>query len=175
MRRRPGITSLLTVNVDFDVGLFKRAPFEVLPVAAAFDLSLCALLASWLLFAAFQSFGLTRYTACESSRSVHRRLGSPHAGDEALLKRPRRVFEICTVATLGLLGLGSPVRRRGIRLLPRCWGLFNGIVGVGTLPAGVLGYRRLVVSRFGRRTRALSQEDGGRGNVDVLCHHVPGM
>lgn len=66
-------TSLLAVDVDLDVGLLEGAPLEVLPVAAALNLALRALLAARLLFAAFQSLGLARYAACEWSRSVHGR------------------------------------------------------------------------------------------------------
>ena len=47
-------TSLLSVDVCFDVGLFERTPFEVFSVTAALDLALCALLASRFLFATFQ-------------------------------------------------------------------------------------------------------------------------
>jgi hypothetical protein len=66
-------------------------------------------------------------------------------------------------------------------LLAWCRGLFGGGVvvvvggggGVRALPTGILGHGRLVVSWFGRRAGAGSQEDGGRGDVNVLRHHVP--
>jgi hypothetical protein len=58
-------TSLLSVDVGFDVGLFEWTPFEVLPVTAALDLALCALLASRFLFTTFQSFRFARYAACD--------------------------------------------------------------------------------------------------------------
>jgi hypothetical protein len=64
-------TSLLSVDVCFDVGLFERTPFEVFSVTAALDLALCALLASRFLFAAFQSFRFARYTACDFASSAH--------------------------------------------------------------------------------------------------------
>jgi hypothetical protein len=58
-------TSLLSVDVRFDVGLFEGTPFEIFPVAAALNLALCALLASRFLFTAFQSFRFARYAACD--------------------------------------------------------------------------------------------------------------
>ena len=67
-------TSLLSVDVDFDVRLLEWSPFEVLPVASAFNLALRTLLTSRFLFATFQSFGLARYAACKFSQSVHVRL-----------------------------------------------------------------------------------------------------
>lgn len=58
-------TSLLAVDVRFDVGLFKWTPFEVFPVTAALNLTLCALLASRFLFTTLQSFCFARHTACD--------------------------------------------------------------------------------------------------------------
>lgn len=159
------LTSLLLVNVHFDVGLLERPPFEVLPVASAFDLSLRTLLAPGLFFATLQSFGFARYAACKIARSAHVPLARLCIYGEALLKRPRKNTERYTIATLGLLRLGRPIGSGSSRLLAR-WSL----LGVcRALPSGIFSHRRLIVSRSGW-ARAGSQEDGRRGDVDVLGH-----
>ena len=57
------LTSPLSVDVHFNVGLFEWPPFKVFPVAAALDLALRTLLTSGLLFATLESFGFTRHAA----------------------------------------------------------------------------------------------------------------
>lgn len=64
-------TSFLPIDVRLDIGLLERPPFEVFPIAAALDLAFGALLASRLLFAAFQSFGFASHAAYEVIPSVH--------------------------------------------------------------------------------------------------------
>jgi len=160
-------TSLLPVDVHFDVRLLERPPFEVFPVATTLDLALCTLLASGFFFATLQSFGLARYAACRIARSVHVRLARLciYVKDETLLKRPRRDAEEYTVATLGLFRLGRPISSGSSRLLA-----YGSLLGCGRgLPAGALSHRRLIVSRSGWAGTG-SQEDGGRGNVNVLRH-----
>jgi hypothetical protein len=81
------------------------------------------------------------------------------------VEEPRRDAEEYTIATLGLLGLGRPIGSGSSRLLAH-----GSLLGGGRgLPAGILSHRRLVVSRS-RWAGAGSQEDGGRGDVDVLSH-----
>ena len=160
-------TSLLPVDVHFDVRLLERPPFEVFPVATTLDLALCTLLASGFFFATLQSFGLARYAACRIARSVHVRLARLciYVKDETLLKRPRRDAEEYTVATLGLFRLGRSISSGSSRLLA-----YGSLLGCGRgLPAGALSHRRLIVSRSGWAGTG-SQEDGGRGNVNVLRH-----
>jgi len=60
-----GHTSLLLLNGYLDIRFLERAPFEVFLVAAAFDMSLRALLTSGLLFAALETFRFARQAACE--------------------------------------------------------------------------------------------------------------
>jgi hypothetical protein len=156
----------LPVNVHLDVGLLEWPPFEVLPVAAALNLALRTLLASGLLFATLQSFGFARYAACRMSRSVRVRLARLCIYGEALLKRPQKNTERYTIATLGLLRLGRTIGSGGSRLLAH-----GSLLGRcrRILSAGILGHGRLIVSRLGW-VRAGSQEDGGRGDVNVLSH-----
>jgi hypothetical protein len=71
---QPIRTSLLPVDVHFDVRLLEWPPFEVFPVASALNLALRTLLASRFLFATLQSFGFARYAACKIAQSVHVRL-----------------------------------------------------------------------------------------------------
>lgn len=55
---------LLPVNVDLDIGLLERTPFEVLFVTATVYVPFPALLASGLLFTALQAFCFTRNASC---------------------------------------------------------------------------------------------------------------
>lgn len=82
------------------------------------------------------------------------------------MKIPLKDTERYTIATLRLLGLGRPVRSGGGRLLAH-QGL---LVRRQALPAGDFGHGRLVASWRLWWARAGSQEDGGRGDVDVLSH-----
>jgi hypothetical protein len=56
-------TSLLAVNIDLDIGLFKRSPFKVLLVATAFDFPLGTLLTGRFLFAALETLRFAGYAA----------------------------------------------------------------------------------------------------------------
>lgn len=138
-------TSLLSVDIRFDVGLFERTPFEVFPVTAALDLALCALLASGFLFATFQSFCFTRYTACNVELSVHV-LSWPASrvrwGGHVFSARIDTATH--TITTLRLLRLGWPIDRGRRRRLFTHGGL------LGRLPASIFSSRRLVVSRSRR-------------------------
>lgn len=63
-------TSLLPIKVYLDIGLFKRAPLEVLLVTTTFHVPPRTLLTSWLLFAALESLRFARHTACKTSLSA---------------------------------------------------------------------------------------------------------
>ena len=63
-------TSLLSVDVDLDVRLLERAPFEILLVTTTFHISSCTLLTPRLLFTTFQSFRFTRHASCSQTPSV---------------------------------------------------------------------------------------------------------
>ena len=109
-------TSLLSVDVGFDVGLFEWAPFEVFPVTAALHLALCALLTSRFLFATLQSFRFASHAAWDVTLSVHILSCSVSyaRGGHGVAVWMNAVIH--TIATLRLLGLGRPVDSGGRRL-----------------------------------------------------------
>lgn len=61
------LASILTVDIDFDVCLLERPPFEVFFVSTAFYVPPCTLLAFRLLFSAFQSFRFAGNASCVQS------------------------------------------------------------------------------------------------------------
>lgn len=107
---RSELTSPLSVDVDFDVGLLERSPFEVFPVAAALDLALRTLLTSGLFFATLESFGFTRHAACKISQSVHVRLGSlyTYLFDQICPRGPKFRLKDIPLRLLDCFGLGGP-------------------------------------------------------------------
>jgi hypothetical protein len=172
---RPTLTSLLPFEVRFDVGFLEWPPFEVLLVSTALNLALRTLLATGLLLAALQSFVFACYTACKNAPSVRVQLACFCIYHEALLKRPQKGSERYTIATLGLLrlgrsigtGTGTGTGTGSSRLLAR-----RSLLGLRcrrALFASTFSHGRLIVS-CSRRARAVSQEDGRRGDMDVLGH-----
>ena len=69
--QRRGRTLFLSIDIDLDVGLFERSPFEVFLVTAAFNVPSGALLTAGLFLTALQTFGFACYATCPRFKSVH--------------------------------------------------------------------------------------------------------
>ena len=70
------LTSLLPVDMNLNIRLFERAPFEILLVTTTLDISASTLLTPRLLFTTLQSFRFARHAACVQTPSV--RLSPTH-------------------------------------------------------------------------------------------------